>query len=385
MGSRFSSPRMMRDPGANASSGKVNSRSISSFISLLPTELLCNIFMLCGRSDDEFYYPREDMDYCGRSRNLPWLHSQEVVSLGLVCARWFAITRGCPQLWTMVDVSSPRPCDIAALRRCIRYSSDLPLTLRINDRHNLVPGQPDVDACQRFMQIVASVSFRWDEISILSTRSEPTLLDLVAPLLFQPTNAFRRLRRAMIKHHNHLKEPAVDCLLWQMFFASPSLRQAQWAGAHVHAPASTLVKLTHVGVNDLPPQNILDLVRSCPKIEVLQISVRSNESVFPGKEDGHLIPCVSPRVVLPHLRVIMLSCFGDWTNFFESISTPSLSRLDFAYTGIQATAIDTMLQSSHARLDMLSLRYIYDGHDVQCAALLRCASLRQLRIVLQEK
>ncbi|KAL1675132.1 hypothetical protein EV122DRAFT_292933 [Schizophyllum commune] len=284
----------------------------------------------------------------------------------------------------MVDVDTPEPCDVANLRRCIWYSNGLPLTLRMHERSPMPPRDysPTRQACREFMRTAASVCFLWEEISILQASGPLSLEEQLEPLLAVSPGAYRRLQRATIWCWSPSASGPIACRLWEMFFASPSIRTAQWFSPVLHVPSRGLSKLTHIGANHIPPEMILDLLRSCPQVEVLQVA--PNATIYTDYFRIDVVPVLHVPIVLPHLRKLMLGRMHKWANFFGSITAPNLDRLDIACSGVQARAIESMLRRSNARLSMLSIRCLYYGTASECAALLRSAPLQHLRILLHE-
>ncbi|KAL1694931.1 hypothetical protein GGG16DRAFT_46223 [Schizophyllum commune] len=283
----------------------------------------------------------------------------------------------------MVDVDTPEPCDVANLRRCIWYSNGLPLTLRMHERSPMPPRDysPTRQACREFMRTVASVSFLWEEISILQASGPLSLEEQLEPLLAVCPGAYRRLRRATIWCWGSNASPSA-CRLWEVFFASPSIRTAQWFSVALHVPPHVLSTLTHIGANNIPPEKILDMLRSCPQVEVFQVTPK--RTVQGNYFYMDVFPNLPAPINLPRLRKLMLSHMHIWTNFFSGISAPNLDRLDIAFSGIQASAIESMLKRSHAQLSMLALRCLYLGTASECATLLRSPALRHLRVLSHE-
>ncbi|KAI4526941.1 hypothetical protein K525DRAFT_187860 [Schizophyllum commune Loenen D] len=357
-----------------------NPQQLDCFINRLPNELLCTIFMMCGVVDNFFLYPR----YVSRDEYPPpmLLYSRATVLLGHVCRRWFAVTRCYPQLWTMVDVSFPQPADVDTLKLCIRYSKGLPLTLRINGRHWTPLHLRNTDAYRQFMRLVASVSHRWVEISVVVTQTPFEPFDGMNHLTDLPVGAFPLLERAMLYFMYDYKESSRA--LWERFFSSPALRTIHWRGVGFRAPSSVLEQLTHVAVDRIDPADIMDFLRSSKQLEFLRVALKSDESLFAGTDDGAFIARLSTPVDLPRMQVLMLSGMYNMVNLLDCICVPLLRRLDLTSSGVQAHAVEGMLQRSRAQLTMLGLRRMYKGHIDQTTMLLQSLPLRHLSIFLYE-
>ncbi|KAI4521210.1 hypothetical protein K525DRAFT_285193 [Schizophyllum commune Loenen D] len=349
------------------------------FINRLPTELLCVIFVMCGDPNTLFAYPRDErMDPTSlHVRTLSYIHA--TVILGRVCSWWLTITRGTPQLWTLIDVALPQPCDIAALRLALEYSQGLPLALRIND-YMFTPNRlRNVDVCVQFMKVVASSAHRWGEISVIMKHDPPKVCDMMAPLLQLPEDSFVSLRRAMIRLHEDDWEQTTTSRLWEKFHPSPALREVQWFCKHLNAPPNVLHKLTHVGVNSILAGDIMDLLRECPLLEVLQANVNPAEGLLSEKDDGFLFPVPSEPIMLPHLRILILAGMYDWGNFFGGLIASSLDRLEMCVAGVHASPICAMLRRSSARLRTLAFRWIYQESNDEIAALLQSPEMQNLK------
>ncbi|KAI5885379.1 uncharacterized protein SCHCODRAFT_02693964 [Schizophyllum commune H4-8] len=325
------------------------------FIHRLPTEVLCAIFLMCGDQNKVFDYPRDElMDPVG-VRDETTFYIRSTVIIGSVCWRWYTTTRGCPHLWTLVDVSLPQPRDISALRLSLKYSKGLPLTLRVNDFYQVPTRRTDV--CQKFMTLVAASDSRWQEISIILHSKSPTVHEVVAPLLQVADGSFTSVKRAMLRFFADDFDRTTSSRLWQMLSASPALHVVQWFYVFVDAPSSVFQRLTHVGIEVILPEDLMALVSACPQLQVLQAVVQPADA-FVGRNDGHLIQTLPAPIHLPHLRALSLRGMHDWTRFFDGITAPNIRRMEMALAGIQASAIGAMLSRSTARLDMLALRWV---------------------------
>ncbi|KAL1716258.1 hypothetical protein EV715DRAFT_275224 [Schizophyllum commune] len=338
--------------------GKTRLSPHPCFIHRLPTEVLCAIFLMCGDQDKVFDYPRDELMDPGNAHIETTFYIRSTMIIASVCWRWYTTTRGCPHLWTLVDVSFPQPCDIAALQLGLKYSRGLPLTLRINDFH----GAPTrrVDVCQRFMTLVAASASRWHEISIILHSKSPTVHEMVSPLLHIADHSFTSVKRAMVRFFADDFARTTTSRLWEKLYASPALHTVQWFYTFVDAPSCVLQRLTHVGIEVILPEDLMALVSACPQLQVLQAVVQPADA-FVGNNDGHLIEVLPGPMHLPHLRALTLRGMYDWTRFFGGITAPSIRRLEMALAGIQADPIRAMLSRSSARLDMLALHWVRPG------------------------
>ncbi|KAL1692098.1 hypothetical protein GGG16DRAFT_112420 [Schizophyllum commune] len=347
------------------------------FIQRLPTELLCAIFMMCGDPNKLFAYPRNEQSDTMASQNKTHFYSWATITIGYVCSRWFHTTRDCPQLWTMIDMPRPKLWDIFALRLSLKYSANLPLTLRINDYYVTSDEGSGAVACTVFMRFVSAYASRWEEISIV-LRSVTS--DIVQPLLEVSRASYSCLRRAMIRFESDGANRSTTTRLWELFYASPLLRTSQWFYTRISASESVLRHITRIGVDNIQPDEIMKLLMACPHLEVLQAVVTPEPSVFVGEDDGYLFPIQSPPIILSRLRFLELRGMHDWSRFFESFATPKIRRLGLSTAGVQAQAISAMLRRSSAHLDALALRQLYSGNDEEVAALLRSHELQLLKV-----
>ncbi|KAI4521209.1 hypothetical protein K525DRAFT_270088 [Schizophyllum commune Loenen D] len=353
------------------------------FIHRLPTEVLCAIFLMCGDHNKLFDYPRDErLDTASIHLEVPF-YIRSAVAIRSVCWRWFTIARGCPMLWTMIDIPLPQPRDVAALQLSLEHSNGLPLTLRINDFH--YSSRRNVRACQAFMALVAASASRWEEISIILYNTPPTVHDMVSPLLELPRDAFTFLRRALLLFEEDDSQTLGASRLWQMFYTSPALRVAQWYfRLPINAPPETLRRLTHVGFNVIRPEAIMGVIHACPQLQVLQAIVQPETLIWSGQDDGYMIQCPSTPIHLAHLHTVMLRGMHNWTNFFEGITAPNLRRLEFHIAGVQAGVVCAMLARSSACLDMIALRWLAPGFDDEVIALLQAPRLKDLKILCHE-
>ncbi|KAI4523225.1 hypothetical protein K525DRAFT_268139 [Schizophyllum commune Loenen D] len=351
------------------------------YIHRFPTEVLCAIFLMCGDQNKVFDYPRDEFMDPVSVHIETTFYLRSTVIIGSVCWRWYTITRGCPHLWTLVDVTLPQPRDIPALQLSLKYSRGLPLSLRVNDFHESPTRR--VNVCRKFMTLVAASASRWQEISIILHFKSPTVPDVISPLLQVADDSFISVKRAMLRFFADDFEHTHTSRLWQKFYSSPALHVAQWFYIYVNAPSTVLQRLTHVGVEVIQPEAIMALVGACPLLESLQAVVLPRDR-WVGKNDGHLIETLPVPIYLPHLRTLTLRGMYNWTRFFDGITAPNIRRMEMFIAGVQASPIRAMLNRSSARLDMLALRWVRPGSDDEIVALLRSQELEQLKVFRYE-
>ncbi|TRM70433.1 hypothetical protein BD626DRAFT_28799 [Schizophyllum amplum] len=345
--------------------------------------------MMCGEIDDLSVHPRDPrMDpvlLCLK----PIQYCQTAIRIGYVCSRWLTVTRGCPQLWTMVDLPFPQRRDVTILELCLRYSAGLPMTLHLNDNKEYSLNRRNVDICQQFMRIVASAAHRWVGIHIYIRQTEPNVTSLLEPLYSLPTASFSALKHVTLRPTwQYLDDDGRQATLrlWDAFYASSALRTARWhnVAIDVHRHAPTLRQLTHVGVNAIRSDEVMELFRACPRLEVFQGIIVTPSGLFPGEADGYLLPALATPIVLPHLRILALRGMHDWSNLFDGLAVPLLNRLEINMTDVQAHAIERLLNRSGARLFMLAMRCVLPGNVEQIKALLRCPALQRLKIFVYQ-
>ncbi|KAL1660842.1 hypothetical protein GGF50DRAFT_105965, partial [Schizophyllum commune] len=353
------------------------------YIHRLPTEVLCAIFLMCGDPNELFDYPRDEQTDPHRLHH-SWrgsFHIRETMIIDRVCWRWHTITRGCPQLWTLIDIPLPHACDVAALKLSLEYSKGLTLTLRLNDFYHTNINTRSVKACRQFMSLIAASAGRWEEISIIVIHEPPSVSDLVKPLLELSRDSFTSLSRAILRFGRTDAGCATASRLWEVFYMSPVLRVVQWSHATPIPPAATFQGLTHVGVDLIYAEEIMGFLRACSQVQVLQAVVKPPPHIYPSRDDGYLIPTLPAPIQLPQLRILMLRGMSDWSNLFGGITPPNLHRLDISMGGLQAEAILIMLKRASARLRALSLQWIYPGHHDDVVTLLRSNELQGLMVL----
>ncbi|TRM61655.1 hypothetical protein BD626DRAFT_459896 [Schizophyllum amplum] len=344
--------------------------------------------MMCGEIDDLSVHPRDPRMYPVHTRFRAFPYCRTAFILGHICSRWLKVTRGCPRLWTTVDLPFPQKIDVSVLTLCLRYSAGLPLTLHINDNRDYPARRRNIDTYRRFMRMVASTSHRWIGIHIFILGEEPKMSDLFEPLYSVPMGSFSSLKSVTLRPVRFVDDDGMRATLrlWDTFYSSSAVRAVRWFGVAVDVVnhAHSLHLLTHVGVNCILSHEVMDLLRACPRLEVFQGTVVHPPGLFPGTADGYLIPASTTPIALPHLRILVLSGMSDWSNLFDGLAVPLLNRLELSITDIQAHAIERLLERSEAKLAMLALRHISCENVEQIKALLRCPALRRLKIFVYQ-
>ncbi|KAL1755889.1 hypothetical protein FB107DRAFT_212613, partial [Schizophyllum commune] len=353
-------------------------------INQLPNEILCHIFGLCGDTIPGFDYPRDSRMHVGTVK--PRLHPYptSLIRIIRVCSLWSRVSRSCPTLWTLVEVPFPRHVDLVFIKLSLELSAELPLTLRLNGTMNTVGIQdPPVVFCRSFMSLVASTASRWKEVSIIMS----TNLDMLEPLRILPAGCFTSLERASIQLRNGRSlqaRPESD--LWRILGPSASLRVVDFWDDPRRPPlriaSMPLRNITHLGVNQIRNNELKDILVACPHVEVLQVKL-GFISMTPGQPDTYALPMPS-SITLGRLRVLMLSGQRDWQPLYDCLTAPRLDRLDISGAGVQADAIEGMLDRSSTKLRMLTLHDIHPNDLDDAANLLLCGHLRELRILRVE-
>ncbi|KAI5898971.1 uncharacterized protein SCHCODRAFT_0255277 [Schizophyllum commune H4-8] len=344
----------------------------------LPNELLCAIFLLTGDPSPASVFPRDRMMHPYElDRRKVQLYSKCAILLGRVCARWRAVTRSYPILWTIVDVDLPGKEATRRLQRCLDHSAGLPLTLWIS-RSLKFGADKSVDPC--FMSLVASNAHRWEEISIELWRE----LDALQPLVSLSPGTLKTLRRARIHFYGSGTEVSTpDNLLWRLFCSSPRLEVVDWMrNEYIETGLNVgpLHQLTRLAVHWINPGVLVPVLSTCTRLELLLISI--NPTLL-GQEHQGPLPIHSP-IQLPHLRVLMLCGPADWERLFSSLNAPALNRLDISRMSIQGDGIERMLRNSNARLRMLTIHWPAKDQD-DILALLRSPYMQYLQVLRYER
>ncbi|KAL1702132.1 hypothetical protein EV121DRAFT_282123 [Schizophyllum commune] len=347
-------------------------------IDRLPTELLCRVFMLCGDPYPRFGFPGDVFMHIEDSYRTRVFHGQAIVTIGRVCSRWLTVSRGCPLLWTTVELGLPKSFDIVVLRLCLRYSASLPLTLRLHEHltwhEGLDLSKPSYQAYfRRFLSIVAENAARWDELSIHVEDED----DILSALLKAPLGAYSSLKRTSV--YNEAQECTSTLhALYHRFYASQELHSITfWDSMDppyltLHdAPITHLARISVRYMRD--PQAVLTLLYSCPQLEVLDLNA---EIPYPEREGVYSL---GRQLCLPRLKILSLSGRLDWTVFLEHLHAPCLDRLDMRWD--MSPAIVGMVNRSGARIRMLAIfRETFDHHKIT-VPLLQSKAMQSLQIL----
>ncbi|KAI5829588.1 hypothetical protein K523DRAFT_241810 [Schizophyllum commune Tattone D] len=350
--------------------------SCQSAIDRLPNEILCAIFFICGDPSSASAYPRDvGMHTYGKAAYKIQRYSRSAALLGRVCVRWYAVTRGFPSLWTVVDVAYPTKEAMSVLKLCLKYSAGLPLSLWITSTLN--PDARRRGSDPRFMSLVAANAHRWREFSI-ELRDEREILK---PLLSLPPRAFSSLSRARLEFVNlGAGEDTSDTLLWKSFFTSPELVCVDLTRtAYIRSAfdVSFLRQLTSLGVHGAEPSMVPRILDTCTALELLYIKI---EPLSFGRAGCKPLSIPSPSC-LPHLRTLILCGQIDWAPLCSSLMVPALDRLELSHMKIPYSHLDHMLCGSSTRIRMLTIHYPGVGQKDDLLAFLRNSALRSLRIL----
>ncbi|KAL1712346.1 hypothetical protein EV715DRAFT_213859 [Schizophyllum commune] len=342
-----------------------------SLVDRLPNELLCAIFLMCGDPSPTSAFPRcAEMHTFYAVKECRMAYSRSAAILGRICSRWYAVTRGFPMLWTLVDVAYPSTEAKSILSLCLRYSAGLPLTLWISQYTQVQHQEIDPE----FMANVAKHAHRWKEISIelLVVRCR-----ILQPLAALPSGAFSSLRRARIAFVMMRQQPEYTMMyddVWKTFLTSPNLSCMDLARTQCFRaglPLATLRQLTSLGLHDVEPEMIATLLKNCTKLELLCIEI---------KKTNRSLPMVSP-IYLPHLRILFLSGSTDWNPLFASLTAPAIDRIDMANLEIPYHHVTSMLARSSARIRMLTIHCPILGREGDFLAFIRSPTLQSLEIL----
>ncbi|KAL1750307.1 hypothetical protein FB107DRAFT_279753 [Schizophyllum commune] len=346
-------------------------------INRLPNEILCAIFFICGDPSPTSIYPRdaEMHAYDMEATRAHQYYSKSAVILGRVCARWYAVTRSFPALWTTVDVIYPTRAATSILKLCLKYSAGLPLALWISNCFKLDARQNRIDP--RFMSLVAGYAHRWRDISIELTNGG---VDVLKPLNMLSSGAFKALERARIDiYASNTKENTADTHLWNLFFTSPKLSCADLVRKEYIRSGLALAplqQLTSIGLHCTEPAMISPILSTCTNLEHLYIKA---DVMHLGP--GSVTPSMPSAVHLPRLRVLMLCGMINWTPLFTALTAPAIDRLDMSHMRIPHRHIESMLLRSSAHIKMLAVYWPASGQADGFPALLRSSTLQGLRIL----
>ncbi|KAI5832313.1 hypothetical protein K523DRAFT_298500 [Schizophyllum commune Tattone D] len=319
------------------------------YIDRLPTEILCRVFMLCGDPYPRFGFPSDVMMHVGNSNIDFYAHT--TVSISRVCSRWSAVSRGDPLLWTMVDLGFPQSSDLTVLRLCLKFSSGLPMTLRLHASLGVYSSMSEVrhrEVLRRFLRIVVDASERWTEISV----DMDDKYDILRTLIGTPQSTYPSLRRVSVVNRANGRASTLR-ELYQKFYASEHLRSvAFWESftpPYLMLHEAPLQRLTRICVHYMrDPQSLFPRLYLCPGLEVLDLSAE-----LPNGVKLNEAYALQKPLHLPRLKILSLAGNLDWTSFLCHLKVPCLNRLDMRWH-INEAIID-MLNQSAAQPKMLTL------------------------------
>ncbi|KAL1674548.1 hypothetical protein EV122DRAFT_293396 [Schizophyllum commune] len=306
-------------------------------IAQLPLELLSAIFMMCGDLKPLMGFPRDDIAGHAFTQERGLSYARSAISLGHVCQMWYAVTRGDPRLWTLVDIAAPKKSDLFVLDFCLQHSASLRLSLELDlfDRPNgLMRKKFDTEGVLvPLMRIVAMNARRWESISMIIATEHA----LVAPLL--------------------------SAINW---WANPSVLAANQC---------RMENLTHVGVHlEHNATEVLSVLERCTRLQVLRAWFDDVSGSSPRLRSRKIVHA-------PHLHTLMLGSEKyDFGWMYDHLELPGLRRLDVTPLTFHGKAIERMLTRSGAQLQMLNWAHPEIGHLEDTMALLYSPLLKSLRV-----
>ncbi|KAL1725944.1 hypothetical protein EV714DRAFT_287552 [Schizophyllum commune] len=348
-------------------------------IAHLPAELLSAIFIMCGDLKSLMGFPRDDVAGHAFTQERGLSYARSAISLGHVCQRWYAVTRGDPRLWTLVDIAAPKKSDLFVLDFCLQHSASLPLSLELDlfDRPNgLLSKKLDTEGVLvPSMRIVAMNARRWESISMIIATEHA----LVAPLLSVFHGGFSSLRRVSVEAYpvgSFLGDPIV--MLHELFYASPHLQAINWwtNPSVLAASQCRMENLTHVGVHlEHNATEILSILGRCTRLQVLRAWFDDVSGISPRLRTRKIVHA-------PHLHTLMLGSEKyDFGWMYDHLELPGLRRLDVTPLTFHGKAIERMLTRSGAQLQMFNWAHPRIGHLEDTLGLLHSAPLKSLRVL----
>ncbi|KAG9041445.1 hypothetical protein FS837_012258 [Tulasnella sp. UAMH 9824] len=238
-------------------------------------------------------------------------HLGRLVTLCRVCKRWREVIRSAPPLWTTIDIFDPAATTSAA----ISLSANHPLNILGASSPGSIRFWGDVpERWKEFSDTVIIHSTRWRSIQLNVAASEVALAIMNAPA--------PRLQSLELKS-------SVQCRVYiedggDMFQATrPHLRRLGLHGVAVPWRPWTLGGLRHLslsGLGEFAPsyEEMLGILRECPRLEELALSLRSIANVEASRRNHPF--------TLAQLRSITFASLSPSWAFalLETIRTPSV-------------------------------------------------------------
>ncbi|KAI5886999.1 uncharacterized protein SCHCODRAFT_02554227 [Schizophyllum commune H4-8] len=350
------------------------------FISSLPDELFCEIFLLVVYSNIPSHFPYPSPTFFGSRYSSG--DSRDAIPLGMVCKRWLHLTRTHSGLWTTIDLDDLTDTrGLALLSACLRYCKPAtPMIVRLR----LTQRRLDPAITQRALALIATHQTRWEEISIRINYANYDLGDILAPLKFLDPFSMTALQRWGIHRSQQADEIRTvdDAISTEILRHCPSLKAAYASNLTMNFvihrdfqsedenSASPMTKrLTQLGLAHLDPWHIRCILFSFPRLEVLHIvKVWEPEVAF------------HDSIPMPHLRVLSVPAY-DWPAF-PIIPGPTFDRLELTsfHECADDVRIPTRLYDADISVRMLVLDRVRDETWVEW--LFEWKPLKDVEIVL---
>ncbi|TRM62029.1 hypothetical protein BD626DRAFT_570249 [Schizophyllum amplum] len=294
--------------------------------------------------------------------------------LTAVCAYWRAVAIGTPMLWNRIIAGKlDAPCQLRWAELQVARSNDLPLVIRVraSSKEACVVAR---DACAEahdaalfdgMLRVLLPHARRWREVVLdISNLTEASTSMRLFPALadFPETAALQLESAALLRYGGQQQGSCIEFWNWAM--SSPNMRRVTLDSGYDfllrpdEAPAAwDQIQAVNLWNRDVGLLELLNLLRACPRIEVLHVDCLAWTSAL----DSQIDVAVLPRAVAPHLHTLVLvnnMCMGF--NFFRLLDAPQLRHLavdEFCrqYPNLESRsriwmAVQDMLASSAVRL-----------------------------------